>query len=56
MSSLADIAIASFLAVAGIAMTPLPASAIAATLTAAAVFAFVLDSVKVPVFSRLTIT
>lgn len=56
MSSLADIAIAWFLAVTGIAMTPLPASAIAGTLAAAVVFAFVLDRVKVPVFSRLTIT
>ena len=53
MSSLADIAIASILAVAGIAMTPLPALVIAGTLAAAAGFALFLDMVKVPVFARL---
>ena len=36
-------------------MTPLPASLVAGTLAAAAVFAFVLDLVKVPVFARLGI-
>jgi H+-transporting ATPase len=55
VSSLADIAIASTLAVGGIAMTPLPALLVAGTLAAAAVFAFVLDFVKVPVFARLGI-
>ncbi len=55
VSSLADIAIASILAVGGIAMTPLPALVIAGTLAAAAAFAFVLDMVKVPVFARLGI-
>ena len=54
-SSVADIAIASTLAVGGIAMTPLPALVVAGTLAAAAAFAFVLDLVKVPVFSRLGI-
>jgi H+-transporting ATPase len=54
-SSVADILIASVLAIGGIAMTALPASMIAATFAAAAVFAFVLDMVKVPVFARLGI-
>jgi len=36
-------------------MTPLPALVVAGTLAAAAAFAFVLDLVKVPVFSRLGI-
>ena len=54
-SSVADILIASTLAIGGFAMTPLPAWLIAATLAAAAVFAVVLDLVKVPVFRRLGI-
>ena len=54
-SSAADILIASTLALGGFAMTPLPAWLIAATLAAAAVFAVVLDLVKVPVFRRLGI-
>ena len=56
VSSIADIAIASTLAVGGIAMTHLPVSLVAATLAAAAIFAFILDLVKVPVFARLGIT
>jgi H+-transporting ATPase len=56
VSSVADIAIASALAVGGIAMAPLPASLVAGTLAAAAAFAFVLDFVKVPVLARLGIT
>ena len=55
VSSLADIVIAATLAIAGLAMTPLPALAVALTLAAAAAFAFVLDAVKVPVFARLGI-
>jgi H+-transporting ATPase len=55
VSSLADLLIASTLAIGGIAMTPLPASTVAATFVAAAVFAFVLDFIKVPVFARLKI-
>jgi H+-transporting ATPase len=55
VSSVADIAIASTLAIAGIAMTPLPALVLAGTLGAAAVFTVVLDAVKVPVFVRLEI-
>ncbi len=54
-SSVADILIAATLAIGGIAMTPLPASAAAGVLAAAAAFAFVLDTVKVPVFARLGI-
>jgi H+-transporting ATPase len=54
-ASVADILIASVLASGGIAMTALPALVIAATFAAAAVFAFVLDMVKVPVFARLGI-
>jgi H+-transporting ATPase len=54
-SSVADIAIASTLAIGGIAMTPLPVFVVAGTLVVAAVFAFVLDAVKVPVFARLRI-
>ena len=50
VSSVADILIASTLAVGGIAMTPLPAWVVAGTLAAAAVFAFMLDFVKAPVF------
>jgi H+-transporting ATPase len=55
LSSIADIAIASTLAVVGIAMTPLPVRLVAGTLVAAVMFAFILDLIKVPVFSRLGI-
>ena len=54
VSSVADIVIASTLAIGGIAMTPLPALLVAGTLAAAAVFA-VLDLVKVPAFRGLGI-
>jgi H+-transporting ATPase len=53
LSSIVDVVIASTLAVAGIAMTPLPASLVATTLAAAVAFSFVLDLVKVPVFTQL---
>jgi H+-transporting ATPase len=56
ISSVADILIASTLAVKGIAMTPLPVWVVGGTLAAAAVFAIILDFVKVPVFRRLSIT
>jgi H+-transporting ATPase len=56
VSSVADIAIASTLAIGGVAMTPLPALLVAGTLAAAAVFAVILDLVKVPAFRRLRIT
>jgi H+-transporting ATPase len=56
VSSVVDIAIASTLAIGGIAMTPLPVSLVAGTLAAAAVFAVILDLVKVATFRRLRIT
>jgi H+-transporting ATPase len=56
VSSIADLLIASTLAIAGIAMTALPAWTVVGTLAAAAVFAILLDLVKVPAFSRLSIT
>jgi len=55
VSSVADIAIASTLAIVGIAMTPLPALLVAGTLVAAAAFAVVADLVKVPAFRGLGI-
>ena len=54
-SSLADILIASILAVAGIAMTPLAPLIVAGTLLSAIVLALLLDLVKIPVFARLGI-
>jgi H+-transporting ATPase len=54
-SSVVDVSIASTLAICGIAMTPLPVLAVGATLVAAAVFAFIADLAKVPVFKRLEI-
>jgi H+-transporting ATPase len=54
-SSILDIAIASTLAVAGIAMAPIPVLDIAGTLAAAVLFAVVLDLIKVPVFEHLGI-
>ena len=55
-SSFADIAIASTLALAGLAMTPLPAWVIAITFAAAAAFGVILDFVKLPVFRRLELS
>jgi H+-transporting ATPase len=55
VSSVADLMIASTLAIAGIAMTPLPALVVAATLAAAIAFAVILDLAKVPLFARLGI-
>jgi H+-transporting ATPase len=55
-SSVADILIASILAVGGIAMTPLPALTVAGTLAAAMALTFFLNMVKVPVFARLGIS
>jgi len=52
-SSVADVAIASTLAVGGIAMTALPASLVAGTLACAAAYAFVLDAIKVPTLRHL---
>jgi H+-transporting ATPase len=53
LSSIADVMVASTLAVNGIAMTRLPASLIGAAAAAAVVFSFVLDLVKIPVFAHL---
>jgi H+-transporting ATPase len=54
-SSVVDLLIASALATCGIAMAPLPIFAVGGILVAAAVFAFLLDFAKVPVFKRLRI-
>ena len=54
-SSVVDVMIASTLATCGIAMTPLPIFVVGGILVAAAVFAFLLDIAKVPVFKRLRI-
>jgi H+-transporting ATPase len=53
ISSVVDIGIAATLAIAGIAMAPIPALLVAGTLAAAALFALVLDLIKVPVFAHL---
>jgi H+-transporting ATPase len=53
LSSIVDIVIACILAIGGIAMTPLPASLLAATLVAAVVFSFVMGLLKIPVFAHL---
>jgi H+-transporting ATPase len=55
-SSVADLLIASTLAIAGIAMTPLPVLMVVGTLAAGVVFAFALDLVKTPIFASLKIT
>ena len=54
-SSVVDVLIASTLAIRGIAMSPLPILVIGGILVSAAVFAFILDVAKVPVFKRLKI-
>ncbi|MGO8738901.1 HAD-IC family P-type ATPase [Rhodoblastus sp.] len=54
-SSVADIGIASTLAIGGIAMTPLPVATVALTLATAAAFALLMDLVKVPLFRRLNL-
>jgi H+-transporting ATPase len=54
-SSAADLLIASTMANRGIAMAPLPLLVMGATLVGAAVFAFLVDIIKVPVFNRLKI-
>jgi H+-transporting ATPase len=55
-SSVLDVAIACFLAIGGIAMAPLPAVVIAATLAASCLLALALDLIKWPVFVRLGIS
>jgi H+-transporting ATPase len=55
VSSAADIAIASTLAVGGIGMTRLPASITAGVLVTACGFSLAMDLVKLPIFARLNI-
>jgi len=55
-SSVADTSIACILAVAGIAMAPLPFWVVAGALGGAVVFACLMDVVKVPLFRRLSLT
>ena len=55
LSSVADLSIASTLASRGIAMAPLPLFVMGGTLLGAAVFAFLVDMVKVPIFHRLRV-
>jgi len=55
-SSVADIVIISTLAIAGIAMAPLPPLVIAYELAAALAFGVILDVIKLPVFARLGIS
>ena len=55
VSTVCDVLIISTLATRGIAMTPLPIFVVGGTLAAAAVFAFIVDFAKVPVFNRLRI-
>ena len=55
LSSVADVLIASTLAVCGIAMMALPVIFVAGTLAAAVAFAFVADVAKFPVLKRLRI-
>jgi len=49
-SSVVDVLIASTLSASGIAMTSLPVLMVGGTLAAAAVFAFIVDFAKVPLF------
>ena len=55
VSSVADLLIASTLAVGGIFMTPLPIFVVLGTLAASIAFAFIVDAAKGPVFGRLGI-
>jgi H+-transporting ATPase len=55
-SSVADTSSACILAVAGIAMAPLPLLVVVGALAGAIVFAFLMDLVKVPLFRRLSLT
>jgi H+-transporting ATPase len=54
-SSVVDSGIAATLAITGIAMAPVPVLLVAGTLASAALFALVLDLIKVPVFAHLRI-
>ena len=52
-SSAVDVTLACILALAGVAMAPLPIVAVAAVVAASVMFAFLIDFAKVPVFRRL---
>jgi len=56
VSSVLDLSICSLLVIYGIAMAPLSILLVVQLLAAAAVFAFVVDFVKVPVYARLNIS
>jgi len=56
VSSVADVSIIAMLAARGILMTPLPAGLILSLAGAAAVFSFVLDTIKAVVFRRFQMT
>jgi H+-transporting ATPase len=56
LSSVADLAIISTLAIRGIAMAPLPFIVVACEFAAALVLAAILNGVKIPVFARLSIS
>jgi H+-transporting ATPase len=56
LSSVADVLIIPMLAIYGIAMAPLPLAVVACEFTAAIAFGLVLDVVKIPVFTRLSIS
>jgi H+-transporting ATPase len=55
VSSIADVLIVSILAVRGILMHPLSVAVVGSVLLAAVLFAFLLDTIKVPTFRRLQI-
>jgi H+-transporting ATPase len=55
VSSVADVSVASILAIGGIAMTPLSAVVVAGTLAAALIVAFVLAILKMSLIARLAI-
>jgi H+-transporting ATPase len=55
VASVADLLIASTLAVGGFLMVPIPLVVVVGTLGTALVASFVIDLVKVPVFRRLSI-
>ena len=56
LSSVADISIASTLAISGIFMAPLPIAVVTGTLVATIAFAFVVDLAKGPIYRRLEIS
>ena len=56
VSTVADIAIISILAVSGLAMAPLPLSIVAPEFGAAILFGVILNATKIPIFQRLRIS